>query len=148
MLSTCQAFPWSRPVWEGRKCVFNLVPCDNDFEREFAKFLDNAGDVSAFAKLPRAFGFTIEYTDAAMNLRNYEPDFLAVDGSGVHWLLESKGQETIEVLRKDAAAMRWCETATELAGQAWKYLKIPQKEFEALQPARLSDLAALAPSLI
>ncbi len=38
MLSTCQPFPWSRPVWEGRKCVFNLVPCDNDLEREFAKF--------------------------------------------------------------------------------------------------------------
>src|SRR5713101_5274569 len=148
MLSSCQAFPWSRPVWEGRKCVFNLVPCDNDFEREFAKFLDNAGDVKAFAKLPRAFGFTIEYTDAAMNLRNYGPDFVAVDGSGAHWLLESKGQETIEVLRKDAAAIRWCETATELTGQAWKYLKIPQKEFEALQPGRLSDLAALAPSLI
>ena len=45
MLSTCQPFPWSRPVWEGQKCVFNLVPCDNDFEREFAKFLDNAADV-------------------------------------------------------------------------------------------------------
>ena len=128
--------------------MFNLVPCDNDFEREFAKFLDNAGDVKAFAKLPRAFGFTIEYTDAAMNLRNYEPDFAAVDNSGTHWLLESKGQETIEVLRKDAAAVRWCETATELTGKQWKYMKIPQKEFEALQPTRLSDLAALAPSLL
>lgn len=74
MLSGCQPFPWSRPVWEGEKCVFNLVPCDNDFEREFAKFLDNAKDVQAFAKLPRAFGFAIEYTDTAMNLRNYEPD--------------------------------------------------------------------------
>ena len=148
MLSSCQPFPWSRPVWEGQKCVFNLVPCDNDFEREFAKFLDNAGDVKAFAKLPRAFGFTIEYTDAAMNLRNYEPDFAATDKSGTHWLLESKGQETIEVLRKDAAAVRWCETATELTGKQWKYMKIPQKEFEALQPTRLSDLAALAPSLL
>ena len=35
---------------------------------------DNAKDVQAFAKLPRAFGFAIEYTDTAMNLRNYEPD--------------------------------------------------------------------------
>jgi Endonuclease domain len=59
--------------------VFNLIGCDNDFERDFAKFLDNAPDVEAFSKLPRAFGFSIEYTDAAMNLRNYEPDFVAVD---------------------------------------------------------------------
>ncbi len=147
MLSTCQPFPWSRPVWEGRKCIFNLVPCDNDFEREFAKFLDNASDVRAFAKLPRAFGFAIEYTDGVMNLRNYEPDFVAVDNGGGHWLLESKGQENVDVLRKDAAALRWCENATKLTGAQWNYVKVGQKEFEALQPSRLADLLALQPVL-
>ena len=147
MLSTCQPFPWSRPVWEGQKCILNLVPCDNDFEREFAKFLDNATDLKAFAKLPRAFGFTIEYTDTAMNLRNYEPDFVAVDKAGTHWLLESKGQENVDVLRKDVAAVRWSENATNLTGTQWKYVKVPQKEFDALQPNRLSDLAAFAPTL-
>jgi type III restriction enzyme len=145
MLSGCQPFPWSRPVWEGHKCIFNLVACDNDFEREFAKFLDNATDVKAFSKLPRAFGFTIEYTDSAMNLRNYEPDFVAVDRSGTHWLLETKGQENVDVLRKDVAAVRWCENATKLTDSQWKYVKVPQKEFEALQPTRLAELAALAP---
>ena len=147
LLSACQPFPWSRPVWEGQKCIFNLVPCDNDFEREFAKFLDNAVDVTAFAKLPRAFGFVIEYTDTAMNLRNYEPDFVAIDKSGTRWLLESKGQENVDVLRKDIAATRWCETASQLTKIKWKYIKIPQKEFEALQPTRLSDLLALSQSL-
>jgi len=148
MLSTCQPFPWSRPVWEGQKCIFNLVPCENDFEREFAKFLDNATDVKGFAKLPRAFGFTIEYTDTAMNLRNYEPDFVALDKSGTHWLLESKGQENVDVLRKDVAAIRWCENASKLIGVNWKYVKVTQKEFQTLQPTRLADLTALAPSLL
>ena len=147
MLSSCQPFPWSRPVWEGQKCVFNLVPCDNDFEREFAKFLDGAADVTAFAKLPRAFGFTIEYTDTATNLRNYEPDFVAVDKSGTYWLLETKGQENLDVLRKDVAASRWCENASKLTDKQWRYAKVPQKEFEVLQPSRLADLAALVPSL-
>lgn len=141
-LSTCPPFPWSRPVWEGRKSVFNLVPCDNDFEREFAKFLDNASDVRAFAKLPRAFGFSIEYTDAAMNLKHYEPDFVAVDTAGGHWVLETKGLETVDVLRKDVAALRWCENATELSGKEWRYVKVPQKDFQALQPVRLADLLA------
>ncbi len=59
MLSSCQPFPWSRPVWEGVKTVFNLVPCDNDFEREVAKFLDGCPDVRAFAKLPQVFGFSM-----------------------------------------------------------------------------------------
>jgi type III restriction enzyme len=148
MLSTCQPFPWSRGVWEGRKCVFNLVPCDNDFERDFAKFLDNATDVRAFSKLPRAFGFSIEYTDGAMNLRHYEPDWVAVDSNGMNWLIETKGQETAEVARKDAAAIRWCETATKLAGAEWRYAKVPQKEYEALRPGRLRDLAALQPQTL
>jgi type III restriction enzyme len=78
-----------------------------------------------------------------MNLRNYEPDFVAVDSAGTHWLLESKGQETIDVLRKDAAAARWCESATRLTGTEWKYVKVPQKEFQTLQPSRLADLSAL-----
>jgi type III restriction enzyme len=143
MLSTCQAFPWSRPVWEGRKCIFNLVACDNDFERDFAKFLDNAADVRAFSKLPQSFGFAIDYTDAAMNLRSYYPDFVATGQDGVCWLLETKGQETVDVPRKDAAAAAWCENATRLSGATWKYAKVPQKEFETLQPSRLAELTAL-----
>src|SRR3989441_134063 len=146
MLLSCQPFPWSRPVWEGKKCVFNLVPCDNDFEREFAKFLDHAEDVRAFAKLPQAFGFAIEYIDAGKNLKSYYPDFVSVDYQGVHCLLETKGQETAEVARKDAAASQWCENTTKLTGTSWNYLKVPQKEFEALQATRLADLAALQSS--
>ena len=69
--------------------MFNLVPCDNPFERDFAKFLDHAEDVAAFAKLPQSFGFSIEYTDGAMNLRSYYPDFVAVDTDGRHWLNEA-----------------------------------------------------------
>src|SRR5581483_7883646 len=55
LLSTCQPFPWSRVVLEDAKTVFNLVPCDNNFERDFAKFLHDANDVARFAKLPRPF---------------------------------------------------------------------------------------------
>jgi type III restriction enzyme len=148
MLSTCQPFPWSRPVWEGAKTVFNLVPCDNDFERDFAKFLDGCPDVRAFAKLPQVFGFSIEYTDTGMNLKSYYPDFVAVDDSGTHWLLEAKGQENIDVLRKDRAATLWADNATALTGTAWRYIKVPQKDYEALRPSRLADLAALQPALL
>jgi len=148
MLSTCQPFPWSRQVWEGVKTVFNLVPCDNGFERDFAKFLDNATDVEAFAKLPQPFGFSIEYTDGAMNLRSYYPDFVAVDDKGVRWLLETKGAETDDVPHKDAAATQWCENATQLTKTQWQYLKIPQKAFEVLQPSRLADLKALSPAVL
>jgi type III restriction enzyme len=142
LLSETTPFPWSGPVWEGRKCVFNLVPCDNNFERDFAKFLDAARDCRAFAKLARPIGFAIDYTDAAMNLRLYYPDFVAVAEDGTRWLLETKGQEDIDVACKDRAAVAWCQNATELTDAQWRYLKVRQKEFEQLAPATLADLQA------
>jgi hypothetical protein len=57
-LSETPPFPWSRPTLKASKCVFNLVPCDNEFEKEFAQFLEKADDVVRFAKLPEQFGLS------------------------------------------------------------------------------------------
>lgn len=37
--------------------VFNYTPCDNEYEYDFAKFLDKSDNVIAFSKLPEQFGF-------------------------------------------------------------------------------------------
>jgi hypothetical protein len=139
-------FPWSRPTLAAGKCIFNLVPCDNEFERTFAAFLQRAEDVLRFAKLPEQFGFAIEYTDGTGNLRFYEPDFVAVTADGIHHLIETKGLEDVSVAHKDRAAKLWCENASKLTATRWAYLKVPQKEFEALRAEALSDLFALAPA--
>jgi hypothetical protein len=110
-----------------------------DFEREFAHYLQDATDIVSFAKLPRRFGFTIEYTDSATSLRYYEPDFVAVDRDGVHYVIETKGQENVDVAHKDRAAAIWCENATLLTGVTWSYIKVPQVEFGKLQPTVWSD---------
>jgi type III restriction enzyme len=146
-LSGTEPFPFSRPTFEASKTVFNLVAADNEFEREFAHFLQNATDVRAFAKLPQRFSFAIEYTDSATNLRYYEPDFVAVGYDGVHYLVETKGREDIDVAHKDRAALIWCESATLLTGTAWRYVKVPQTEFTKLQPAELGEVRlAFSPS--
>lgn len=139
-LSAMSPFAYSRPMLEARKCVLNLVPCNNEFEYEFARFLENAVDVRAFSTLPQQFGFSIEYTDNNANLRYYYPDFVAKTDDGAMWLLETKGQESLEVRFKDKAAQLWCENATTLTGQQWRYLKVPQKEYQMLQPIDFSDL--------
>jgi type III restriction enzyme len=142
-LSTCLPFPWSRPTYAAKHSVFNLVPCDNELERRFAKFLDDADDVAAFAKLPEQFNFFIEYVDQAANMRYYYPDFVARLHNGEHWLLETKGAETVEVAHKDEAAKLWCDNATTLTGTPWRYLKVPQKKFDELRPDDFTDLLAL-----
>ena len=143
-LSETTPFPYSRPTLANAgRCVFNLVPCDNEFERKFAKFLQDARDLQAFSKLPSQFGFAIEYTDNATNLRYYEPDFVAVQEDGTHWLIETKGQVNVDVAHKNQAATLWCENATLLTGTSWQYIIVHQSEFEQLQPDLYSDLYAL-----
>jgi len=143
-LSETVPFPYSRPTLSNAgKCVFNLVPCDNEFERKFAKFLQNAKDVERFSKLPSQFGFSIEYTDNATNLRYYEPDFVAVLDDDTHWIIETKGQESVDVAHKNRAATLWCENASTLTETKWEYIIIHQKAYEELQPDTFSDLYAL-----
>ena len=139
-LSSTRPFPHSRPVFEATKCVFNYAPCDNRFEREFAKFLQGSDDVESFSKLPEPFGFSIEYTDEVMNLRHYFPDFVVRLTNGEHWIVETKGQETIESVRKADAAQLWCETATELAGTVWRYLKVQQDHFQESESGSFSEI--------
>jgi len=142
-LSQTEGFPFSRPTFPAQKTIFNLVAADNEFERDFARFLEGGGDVTAFAKLPPTsrLPFSIEYTDNATNLRFYEPDFVAVLADGTHWLIETKGREDLDVVHKDRAARIWCENATLLTGTPWSYLKVPQAEFSKLQPADFAELA-------
>ncbi len=145
LLSTCPGFPWSRVAEPARKTVFNLIPCDNEFERAFARFLDGAKDCAAFAKLPMRFGFAIEYVDPDQSLRLYTPDFVVRRDDGVHLLIETKGYEGAEVAHKDHAARSWCDNATSLTGVPWRYLKVKQERFEQLALERVSDLDVLAP---
>src|SRR5205807_7015365 len=113
-LSETPPFPWSRATLAADKCIFNLVPCHNEFEKEFAQFLQKAADVERFAKLPEQFGFAIEYTDNSGNLCYYEPDFVVLSRDGTHYLVETKGLEDVNVANKDRAAELWCENQTRL----------------------------------
>ncbi len=142
-LSETVPFPWSRPTFSAKKCIFNLVPCDNEFEKEFAKFLEKSPDVERFSKLPQQFGFVIEYTDATGNLRYYEPDFVAILSDDNRYIVETKGQEDVNVANKDRAAAIWCENASMLTGEAWGYLKVKQSEYTKLQADTFGDLSVL-----
>lgn len=142
-LSTCTAFPWSQLVHEAQKTIFNLVACDNEYERNFARFLESATDVAAFAKLPMKFGFAIEYLDGSGNLRLYHPDWIVRLSDGTRFLVETKGLVGVEVDQKDRAAKQWCENAATLSGTKWKYRRVDQREYEKLAPKYFSDLSAL-----
>lgn len=141
-LSSTPPYPTSKKVLKAKKTIFNYTPCDNEYEYDFAKFLDQSDDIVSFAKLPEQFGFCIQYTDTLANIRNYFPDFIAIHKDGSRWIIETKGREDVEVKLKDNAAINWCNTATELTKENWNYLKVLQKEFEQLHPDSFEELLA------
>lgn len=141
LLSESIAFPFSGKLVEAKKTLFNLTPCGNQFEQNFARFLDNAPDIVSFANLGNLPSkLNIEYLDGETSLRFYEPDFVAIDAGGVHWLLETKGREDLDVQYKNTRAEKWCEDVSNLTGVKWQFQMIPQKQFEKLNPQNFTDL--------
>jgi type III restriction enzyme len=130
-LSETPPFPWSRKTVAADRSVFNLVPVENSLEERFARFLDRALDVAAFAKLTQNSRFALEYISSTGALRYYYPDFVVRLTDDTCLIMETKGLEDVEVALKDQRARGWCRDAARLSGRSWGYYKVPQKAFDA-----------------
>ena len=135
-------FEWSRTTYAGNKTVFNLVACDNQYEAQFASFLDRAPDVAGYAKNNLYTRFTLDYQNSEGAIRLYYPDFLVRLASGAHWLIETKGVEDVEVQRKDARAGEWCKDVTQMTGVHWGYIKVPYTLFQGSTAQTFEELLA------
>ncbi|MEO0124785.1 MAG: DEAD/DEAH box helicase family protein [candidate division WOR-3 bacterium] len=139
-LQDTRPFVWSKLVYPANKCIFNYVPCDNDFEVEFSEFLDRADDVCAFCKIVPRIHFFIEYRDADGNLRLYYPDFVILTTKNEYWIVETKGREDVDVRHKDKRAKLWCEDATKLTKRKWSFRRIDQDDFKSYKFNSLGEL--------
>jgi type III restriction enzyme len=129
-LSDTSAFVWSRLVYPANKCIYNYVPCDSNFEVDFAKFLDNAGDVESFTKIVVKNGFYVEYISCENHIRLYYPDFVIKLKNGAYWIIETKGLVDLEVPLKDKRMTQWCEDVSNLTTEKWSYIRVNQEDFE------------------
>lgn len=139
-LSDSPPFVWSKQVYPADKCIFNYVPCDNNFEVDFAKFLDRAQDVNAFSKIVPKIGFFVEYRDSKGNLRLYYPDFIIKTKRGEKIIIETKGRVDVDVEHKDKRIKIWCEDASNLTGEKWTFIRINQESFEKHRFKNLKEL--------
>jgi len=139
-LSDIRPFVWSKLVHPANKCIFNYVPCDNDFELDFAKFLDRAEDVKAFSKIVSKIRFFVEYRDSDGNLRLYYPDFLVLTNKDERIIVETKGREDIDVVHKDKRIKLWCEDATNLTKNEFSFIRVNQADFEKYRFKSINEL--------
>lgn len=140
-LSETKPFGWRRnlPPLEAEKTVFNFVATYNDFEREFAEFLDNANDILRFAALgtteqgASGASFRVDYLKPSGAIGLYYPDWVAVQselgGQNVNWVIETKGRVWEGTEEKDAAMREWCRRLSAATGGKWKYFRVNQSEF-------------------
>ncbi len=139
-LSNTRPFVWSKLVYPANRCIFNYVPCDNDFEVDFAKFLDGAEDVEAFSKIVSKIGFFVEYKDSKDNLRFYYPDFVVTIDESERLIIETKGREDVDVEHKDKRIKKWCKDATGLSGWKWSFIRVDQEDFEKYKFKSVKEL--------
>jgi len=132
-VSEMKPFVWTKLVYPAEKCILNYVPCDNNLEIDFSKWLDETQDVKVFIKVVPRLGFFLEYKAEDNLLHNYYPDFVLKTGDG-HYLVETKGLKGTEVEYKDKRAVQWCKDATKLTGKKWAFFRIDQDQFYELSP--------------
>jgi type III restriction enzyme len=138
-----------RPYLQPRKSLFSRIvgePRAGGFELAFARFLDDAPDVAAFAKNYLAVGFKLDYVKADGDLSNYIPDFIVRTTDGTVWIVETKGREELDLPRKMARLRQWCEDAT-LASRAeggpdYRFVYVDQEGFERNPPKDFVGLVA------
>jgi len=124
-----------------QRCLYPVQKFDSDSERKLAVILDR--DAVKWFK-PARGQFQIFYRSGADHLE-YQPDFVAETADCIY-MLEPKARNEMDapdVQAKKAAAVRWCEQASEYAathaGKLWHYALIPHDAI-----AENITLAALA----
>ncbi len=140
-LSGTNPFTWRRnlPPLVCRKTVFNYVATYNDYEKDFARFLDNCPDITRFAALgtteqESGTCFKIDYLKLNGAIGFYYPDWVAVQttGSGeLNWIIETKGREWESTSLKDTAIGYWCTKISAQTGNPWDFVRIDQNLFQS-----------------
>jgi type III restriction enzyme len=94
------------------KSVFNKIIGDNPFELEVASYLESRfADVVSYAKNTMGEGginFKMEYQAKDGNIREYFPDFFVKTAPNTFFILETKGREDLDDVRKIKRLAIWC----------------------------------------
>jgi len=103
----------NQPFIVPKKSVFNKIIGDNPFELEFASFLESRfDDVVSYAKNTMGEGginFKIEYQAQDGNIREYYPDFFVKTSDKTFYIVETKGREDLDDIRKIQRLFVWCK---------------------------------------
>ena len=124
-----------------KKSVFNKIIGDSHLELEFANFLDGCDDVVSFVKNYMAIHFRIDYVNASGNISNYYPDFIVKKSETEMFIIETKGQEDLDVPLKMARLRQWCVDINQTQKEiVFDYVFVDEEGFRTYNPSTLKQL--------
>ncbi len=124
-----------------KKSVFNRVIGDSHFELQFASFLENCSDVVSYAKNYLAVHFKLDYVNADGDISNYYPDFFVKLSDGRIVVVETKGQEDLDVPLKTGRLRQWCEDVNAAQTEVkYDFVYVDQEGFEKYAPKSFADV--------
>ena len=127
-----------------KKSVFNRIIGDSRFELKFADFLEQCSDVVSYAKNYLAVNFKLDYVKADGDISNYYPDFIVKLTDGRVVIVETKGQQDLDVPLKMARLRQWCEDINKVQTKTnFSFVFVDDVGFEKYQPKTFEDLFAV-----
>ena len=124
-----------------KKSIFNRIIGDSHFELLFARFLEECDDVAAYAKNYLAVHFKLDYVTADGDISNYYPDFLVKLSAKQVFIVETKGQEDLDVPLKMRRLRQWCEDVNRVQTEvAYDFVYVDQEAFDEYKPTSFKQL--------
>jgi len=124
-----------------KKSVFNRIIGDSHFELLFASFLEDCDDVVSYAKNYLAVHFKLDYVNADGDISNYYPDFFVKLSNKRIFIVETKGQEDLDVPLKMQRLRQWCEDINRVQSDVeFDFVYVDQEGFEEYKPTSFKQL--------
>lgn len=124
-----------------QKSVFNKIVGNSHLELLFASFLEKCDDIISYAKNYFAVNFRIDYVNADGNISNYYPDFIVKTSLKEIYIVETKGQEDLDVPLKMERLKQWCEDSNAAQNKIrFDYVFVDEEEFEKYAPTSFGEL--------
>lgn len=124
-----------------QKSVFNKIIGDSHLELLFARFLEDCSDVVSYAKNYLAVHFNLDYVNANGEISNYYPDFVVKVSSNYVFIVETKGQEDLDVPLKIQRLRQWCEDINRVQKKVrYDFVFVDEEGFEKFKPTSFKQL--------
>ena len=128
----------NQPFLIPKKSVFNKIIGDNPFELEVAAYFENKyNDVLSYAKNTRGEGgvnFKIEYQAENGNISEYFPDFFVKTSTTTFYIVETKGREDLDDIRKIKRLVQWCKDINSVQSEySYTPVYIKQEKWEEVK---------------